>query len=85
MNANELTRSHFTFKLCFDKSENKGKLVDFKNTVTDHGDQVYSETYEDVNDSIAMFSRNFAKVMRRLQRCSRKNVYLVINENPPQQ
>lgn len=55
------------FEITIDeKFENNGKRVAFKANIFGHGNQVSNATHENINEYIVMLSKNFIKVMRRL-------------------
>jgi len=70
----ELMGSLTTFELSLPKIEKKHKGVALKSSILDQKEQVYSDSDNEIDDTIAMLAKNYGRVMKRFSQVTGKNV-----------
>lgn len=65
----------------FEMTRKKSKNVALKEDTKDCDDQVECDAHENLIESIDMHDNSFSKVMRRLDKRSKNNVYTIVKDN----
>ena len=61
----ELMGSLMTFELSLPRMEKKHKGMAFKSSIHDQNEQVYTDSDNEIDDTIAMLAKNNSRVMKR--------------------
>ena len=77
----ELMGSLMTFELSLPNIEKKHKGVALKSSILDQKEQVYSDSDNEIDDTIAMLAKNYGRVMKRFSQVTGKNVPQDVADN----
>ena len=70
-----------TFELSLPKVEKKHRGMALKSSVHEQKEQVYSDSNNDIDDTIVMLAKNYSRVMKRLNQMNGKNVPQDVKDN----
>ena len=81
LKVDELIGSPMSYELSLAINDNRHKGLPLKSSLFDSNEQVHSESDEDLNEYVALLSKNYSRIMMKFRKLAGRNAFNDVRDN----